>query len=395
MAKELAEVKTQLKNIASQLKVSNPHLNLLDFDMDTFNDAMYMDCTVPGDYVPKLDSLSPFLKDVECRFGITAYAYFHKLLRKYTKPAMNAYHALHPDQPYTLGVPNRITFPILDDHAVPVHHVSAHVPCTPTSAPAVAAVTSCGSSQADTAVNDCEFSFFPLMSAVAASQSKQAPAVAAVPCTHTPAVAAVPLSAHPHAGSAVHVASSSLTPGVSGVSDVAPPHPPVPTTVWTLGGAEVLPGPPPIPSGEAKKASTERKKRDRSPSDSSSSSDSDDDDDDRKAPKAGESPPGPPSDSSDSEKSDHHVHKRKSRKNSHVVKYGLPSQTFLGMCGWFRKHINWYAQISAPMAAIQNTEGSGLQTSGPLLVPQILIPSRRKSFLPPAWPYPICNVALP
>jgi hypothetical protein len=45
-----------------------------------------------------------------------------------------------------------------------------------------------------------------------------------------------------------------------------------------------------------------------------------------------------------------------------ILKFPQPTttkelQTFLGMCGWFRKHINWYAQITAPMAALQNTEG--------------------------------------
>jgi hypothetical protein len=45
-----------------------------------------------------------------------------------------------------------------------------------------------------------------------------------------------------------------------------------------------------------------------------------------------------------------------------ILKFPQPKntkelQSFLGMCGWFRKHINWYAQITAPLAAIQNTEG--------------------------------------
>ncbi len=45
-----------------------------------------------------------------------------------------------------------------------------------------------------------------------------------------------------------------------------------------------------------------------------------------------------------------------------ILKFPQPKttkelQSFLGMCGWFRKHIKWYAKITAPMAAIQNTEG--------------------------------------
>jgi hypothetical protein len=45
-----------------------------------------------------------------------------------------------------------------------------------------------------------------------------------------------------------------------------------------------------------------------------------------------------------------------------ILKFPQPKttkdlQSFLGMCGWFRKYINWYAQITAPLAAIQNTEG--------------------------------------
>jgi hypothetical protein len=320
-------MKTLMQEVTAALQVNNPHLNLPAFVASSIDMGGYLQLTKvdPSLLLLPHDVLHSYVAHILDLHGAAACKHVRTLAVAYVHPHMTfnqrsllpyTLHAYNPTPPTLNPDPTATDFTV-DDGVSPSDSDrdgdsdrDEAPPRVPSSLPAAPA--------------DLDFTFPQLAVASAAPMIRLAPSSPAQRQPHTPA------------------AQASFVPAVPAVDAIAAPAVPVPSMDAYLaavaGNPELiheLPLPPQLEhivqlKKVLRKGGKKRHRRASPPSSDSSSSDSDasSGEDKDKGRKGVPRDPSPDSSSSDtdasSDTSSHKAHKGKSKKNGHVVKYGLP-----------------------------------------------------------------------